>query len=587
MVSFQSPKEEIKNVADIVEVIGQFVQLRKAGQNHVGLCPFHAEKDPSFTVNPDRQTFHCFGCKKGGDIFSFWMEYHNSTFPEALKDLAERYNISISKGFYSDAEKETIIKRDAFYKINEMASDYFQRILRHPVKGKTCRDYLARRSVSKENISEFRLGYAADEWDGLLNVLRSNHIDLELAVQVGLIIPKKSHGYYDRFRGRIMFPISDMRQHVVAFGGRVLDDSLPKYMNTPETPIFRKGELLYGLDSSHKAIRKNSRVVIVEGYMDCLALRKHGLDEVVATLGTALTSKHVRKLKGYTDKAVIVFDSDKAGKAAALRSLPIFSNEGLSAKAAILPEGHDPDSFINENGLDRFATLIDRASSTFDFCLDQTLIQIDSGVEEKAGVLKELIPILSEIGDVTRRSLYVQRLSEKTGVNESVVLNELEKFIKDPSKKGFVNIKEHLVDSKEERKLGDLQLLNLLVYYPRSVTRLMNCEWGVLFSDSTVYEIVSTFFQKYRQNGPFPPEDLLESLESEPARVQLREVLSKRSFYSDQEVDQAMDEIEAKVHQKKISASIHKVRERGNVDPEALNQLLKLKVLGQPGEYKE
>ena len=340
MTSYQSAKEEIKSTADIVELIGQYVQLRKAGRNHVGLCPFHAEKEPSFTVSPERHTFHCFGCKKGGDIFSFWMEYHGSTFPEALRDLAERYNVTISEGFSQAAEKEKAAKRENLYKINEKAAAYFQEALKDSAKGQAARDYFKKRSIPREIVSEFRLGYAPDEWEGLVKDLKDNNADLDGAVEAGVIIPGKKRGYYDRFRGRIIFPIFDLRrgERVVGFGGRVLDESLPKYLNTPETPIFHKGRSLYGLHSGHKAIREKGRAVVVEGYMDLLALRRHGLGEVVATLGTALTSDHIRKIKGIAREAVVVFDPDEAGVGAVLKSLPIFLNEGLRARAVELPE---------------------------------------------------------------------------------------------------------------------------------------------------------------------------------------------------------------------------------------------------------
>ena len=577
MVSYSSAKEEIKRTADIVELIGQFVQITKKGRNHVGLCPFHGEKDPSFTVNQERQTFHCFGCKKGGDIFTFWMEYHSSTFPEALRDLAEKYNVRISKGFNAATERKAQSQREALFKINEIAAAYFQETLRHEVKGIPGRDYITQRSLTEEVISEFCLGYAPDKWDGLIKILRHHHLGLDMAVQAGVVIPKKGGGYYDRFRDRIMFPIFDLTQHVVAFGGRVLDNSMPKYLNTPETPIFHKGDFLYGLHASHKEIRKNGRAVIVEGYTDCLALRKHGLKDVVAALGTALTAKHIRKLKGYANEAVVVFDSDEAGKAAALRSLPVFSNEGLSAKAIILPEGHDPDSFVNARGLSRFLDLLNRASPLFDFFMELKFTERDSD-QEKIHGLKEILPVLFEINNFTLRSLYVKRLSDRIGIREDVVLSELEKWKKslsgDAFEKGF---KKRLTSSRVERRsVSDPHLLNLLIHYPKSVERLINCEWKILLSDPVVMEIVNAFFEKYSLEGPFPPEELLDNLESEAARSQFREAIVEDSHYSDHEVEQALVEFEDKEHQIKRKASVQKACERGDV--EGLNQLLKMKI---------
>ena len=580
MPSNQSAKEEIKRAADIVQVIGQFVQLKKAGKNFMGLCPFHAEKDPSFTVSPDRQMFHCFGCKKGGDIFAFWMDYHGLTFPEALKDLAERYNVQITDNFSATEEKKRSKLRESLFKINEAAALYFQQALSKTAGGNPAADYLKKRAISKEIISEFRLGYAPDKWRGITDYLRENKINLERAVQAGLIIPKKGGGYYDRFRGRVMFPILNLREQVIGFGGRVLDDSLPKYLNTPETPVFHKGEFPYGLHASFKAIRQKGVAVIVEGYMDLLALRRHGLDEVVATLGTALTAQHIRKIKGYAKEAVVVFDSDEAGRNAALRSLPLFLNEGLPAKAVVLPNGHDPDSFVNTDGLPEFLKLLDSASSMFDFFLDQKLTQDDSDIEGKVHVLKEILPVLSQLRNAAQRSLYAGRLSEQIGIKEEVVLSELKAFKQDLSGDALERgLKGRLAGPKAEKKIGDIQLLNLLVHHPKAVTGLINSDCRTLLSDDTASKIVEVIFDKYRKEGQFSPENIEENLDNDDVRIRLREVMVADSIYSDQEVKQAIEEIREKARQKKLSDSVKEIKG----DPEALNELL-LKLRAEVGE---
>lgn len=579
MTSYQSAKEEIKNTADIVELIGQYVQLRKAGRNHVGLCPFHAEKEPSFTVSPEKHTFHCFGCKKGGDIFSFWMEYHGATFPEALRDLAERYNITISEGFSQAAERQKAAKREGLYRINEKTAAYFQKALKHPANGKAARDYLKKRSIPGEIVAEFRLGYAPDEWDGLVKDLRGHHMDLNGAVEAGVIVPGKKGGYYDRFRGRIIFPIFDLRkgERVVGFGGRVLDESLPKYLNTPETPIFHKGGSLYGLHSSHAVIRERERAVVVEGYMDLLALKGHGLGEVVATLGTALTSDHIRKIKGIAKEAIVVFDPDEAGIGAVLKSLPIFLNEGLSAKVVELPEGHDPDSFVNAEGLDGFLELLDRASSMFDYYLEKRLERSDSDVEGKVHAVREILPVLSALRSSTQRSLYVRRMAERIGVREEALLSELRTLGKNLSAKGLDRgLKEGVSGAKAEKNYGDLQLLNLLVHHPDAAARLMECGSQILISDPTVTQIVGAFFEEYGKGETVSLGKLEDSLENETARIKLREVLVGCSFYSDGEVEQAVGEIERKAYQKRLSDSVKMAKG----DIEGLNKLLKLKAQG-------
>ena len=571
MPNHQSAKEEIKRAADIVQVIGQFVQLKKAGKNFIGLCPFHAEKDPSFTVSSDRQMFHCFGCKKGGDIFAFWMDYHGLTFPEALKDLAERYNVQITDKFSATEEKRRSNLRETLLKINEAAALYFQQALSKTARENPAADYLKKRAISKEIISEFRLGYAHDKWSGIVDYLKKHNIDPEKAVQAGLIIPKKGGGYYDRFRGRIMFPILNLRGQVVGFGGWVLDDSLPKYLNTPETAVFHKGEFPYGLHASFKAIRQKGLAVIVEGYMDLLALRMHGLDEVVATLGTALTDQHIRKIKGYAKEAVVVFDPDEAGRNAALRSLPLFLNEGLPARAVVLPDGYDPDSFVNAKGLPEFLKLLDSAPSMFDFFLDQKLTQDDSDIEGKVHVLKEILPVLSQLRNTAQRSLYAGRLSERIGIKEEVVLSELKSFNQDRSGGTLERgLKTRLTDPKLDKKIGDIQLLNLLVHHPKTVTGLMDSGCKALLSDDTASKIVEVIFEKYRREGRFSPENIEESLDNDDVRIRLREVMVAGSIYSDQEVKQAVEEIREKARQKRLSDSVAEVKG----DPEALNKML-------------
>ncbi|MFO7986494.1 MAG: DNA primase [Desulfatiglandaceae bacterium] len=578
----ESVKDQIKRRADIVELIGQFVQLKKTGKNHSGLCPFHAEKDPSFTVSSERQMFHCFGCKKGGDIFAFWMAYHNYTFPEALRDLAERYHIPMDEGASATREREKSELRKRLFAANETATSFYENTLADPKQGKPGMDYLKRRGILESIIKEFRLGYAPDAWQGLHDYLKDQNIDPKIAVQAGLIIPKKNGGYYDRFRGRIMFPILNLRGRVTGFGGRVLDNGLPKYLNTPESPIFHKGEFPYGLHASFKAIRERGRAVITEGYMDFLALRRYGLNEAVATLGTALTGEHIRKIKGYAKEAVVVFDSDEAGKTAALSSLPLFLNEGLSAKAVVLPDGHDPDTFLKENGPESFEKLLTGATPLFDFYLDQKLSPANTGIEGKIALLKELLPVLLKVRNRAQRSLYINRVSQKTGIKEDVILSELEALKKTLSPDSFERgIRARVAASQVEGCLGDFQLLNLICHHPDTVQRLMDCECHTLLSDPVVTGIVSAIFEVYGKEGEFLPERLVESLDSEEMQITFREMLVSNSIYSSQEVQQAIQEIETKVYHKKLSDSFNQAQG----DPAAMNRLLKLKAEGPPRPY--
>jgi DNA primase len=576
-MDFSDAKEEVRKAADIVEIIGQHVQLKKRGQNHVGLCPFHSERSPSFTVNQDKQIYHCFGCGRGGDVFTFWMEYHNLTFPQSLKDLAERYNIDLPRYRDAPAEREKAELKDQLFKINDLAADYLHAMLVKDAGGRPGRDYFSRRHISRETISAFRLGYAVNKWDGLVNYLRSKNISLDRGAKAGLIVPKKDGGYYDRFRGRIIFPIIDLNHKVIGFGGRILDDSLPKYINTPETPLYHKGDSLYGLDSAFKDIRERGLAIIVEGYMDMLVLRQHGISNVVAILGTALTSNQIRRLKGYTKEVVVLFDPDDAGRQAALKSFPLFLNGGISAKVLVLPQGEDPDSFVNRYGSDKFKELLEEATPIFDFYLDQALARMDAGVDGQIKVLSEVLPIFMDLEQEATKSLYVQRFSEKTNINEDLVREELRRRDdRRPESRDTSQLKRRLLSGQDLRKYGsDLQFLNLLVHYPETIDTFRDQEWELIVSDPEIIKIIRILMEKSPSGGDLDLNRIEESLDSPKAKEQLRRLLMSKPIYSDESVSQAVDEFVRKIARVKISQSFRKASAEGDIETQ--NRLLKAK----------
>jgi DNA primase len=572
MDSYQSVKEEIKRTVDIVELIGQFVQLKKTGQNYAGLCPFHSEKDPSFTVSPARQMFHCFGCKKGGDLFAFWMAYHQVSFPQAMRDLAEKYHVPLPEAQPGSSGRRERDHKEALLRVNGMAAQFFHHLLTQSDKGKSGREYFERRSIPSEIISAFKLGYAADEWDGLTRFLQDRTGDLKTALEAGLILPKKTGGYYDRFRGRVIFPIFDMRKQIMGFGGRVLDHSLPKYLNTPETPIFQKGELLYGLHTAYDAIRKTGCVVIVEGYTDVLALVKHGFQGAVATLGTALTRDHIRRLKGYAQEAVLVFDPDAAGMAAAMRSLPLFLNEGMSSKVLILPKGDDPDTFVNANSIQAFQELLERSIPTFDFFLDRKLAESRSTIEGRSNAVKELIPALLDLNSEVHRSLYVRRLSEKLGVPESSLLKEMEKGKMQNSMKAERSPIQDRSSYREVKVSDDVFFLNVLVHHPGSIERLVRLDLKSLLSDPATIEIFETIAKNYRGQESFSLEEMMNNLSGDPAKEVFREAMVSPSRFQDEEVHRILSDFEERIKIKAIAA-----RAKASGDIESYNKVLKLK----------
>ena len=580
MDSYQSAKETLKNAVNIVDMIGQYVQLKKAGQNHIGLCPFHSEKDPSFTVSGAKQMFHCFGCKKGGDIFGFWMEYHKVSFPQALEDLAEKYHVPLPKGTFDPAEKKTKELKDVLLQINETAAGYFHDILMSSKKGTPGRNYFAKRSIPKEIIMEFKLGYAPNAWDNLSGHFKGQ--DLAKAAEAGLIIPReKGRGYYDRFRGRVVFPIFNIKSQVIGFGARVLDHSLPKYLNSPETPIFQKGKTLYGLHSAVQKAREQQRLVIVEGYTDVLALRKHGFSEVVATLGTALTRDHIRLMKGYIKEALVVFDSDTAGRTATMKSLPLFLAEGLPAKVMILPDNDDPDTFVNKHGLAGFNALLDRAVPMFDFYLDFKVSKGGEMIENQIEILKDIIPILLSLDNAAQQSFYIQRVAAKIGVAEAGIMRELRRW-NDPRNAADKKraLRERL-SSSQAIAGDDMPLLNLLIYHPAAIRDLVRFNCKILLSHPLVIEIFDQMVDLYKEKTSLSAADVLEKMETTPAGQYLREAMLAPSIYSETMVEQALKEFEDRVLKKGLNDSIVKARQDG--DLESLNRILKLKkVKGQP-----
>ncbi|MCF8024613.1 MAG: DNA primase [Desulfobacteraceae bacterium] len=428
---------EIRNAADIVEMISARVYLKKAGKDFVGLCPFHSEKTPSFTVSQGKQIFYCFGCGAGGNIFNFLMRYDGVSFPEAVQAVARQYGISLPEKNMSPEQKKQASEREHLLALNHRVMQFYKNILLKDSRGQGARQYLKQRGMDRQIIERFNLGYVPEGWDNLIRFLRKSRVSMEMAEKAGLIAPKKQKGYYDRFRNRIIFPIVDISGQVIAFGGRVMDDSKPKYLNSPETPVYHKGRTLYGIHEAREQCRSRGCVFIVEGYFDLLVMHQHGLKNTVATLGTALTRDHIRRLSraaGSGDKkAYLVFDSDEAGINAAKRTIGAFLEESMEAAVVLLPEGHDPDSYLFEHGPEAFDRLAQGAPSLFEFLIENTIAAHGKSVEGKVRVMGEIAPVLAEISDPVARSLYTRHLTESLGVDESAVLEKVRETRDKPS----------------------------------------------------------------------------------------------------------------------------------------------------------
>src|SRR5437773_2589378 len=364
--------EQVRAASDIVDVIGSYLPLKRAGANFVALCPFHKEKTPSFNVNPHRQIFHCFGCHKGGDVFTFLREYENISFPEAVHRLAERARIPLE--FEKDpARQKNRFLKDTLLQIHEQITQRWQAALANAGAGQIARDYLAKRGVSAEAVKLFRLGCAPDSWDDTVNWAKSKGHDLALAEKAGLIIRREgADGYYDRFRGRLMFPICDEQGRVIGFSGRVLsgDEKTAKYVNSPETPIFTKGKVLFALDKAKRAILDLGFAIVCEGQLDTIACHGGGVCNAVAPQGTALTAAHGRILRRYTDDIILCFDGDVAGQRAAARAFEDLLSAGIPFRVASIPAPDDPDSYIKKLGRDAFVQLLIKADEFHDFYLE-------------------------------------------------------------------------------------------------------------------------------------------------------------------------------------------------------------------------
>jgi DNA primase len=422
--------ERIRAASDIVDVIGSYVPLKRAGANFVALCPFHKEKSPSFNVNSHRQIFHCFGCHKGGDVFTFVKEYENITFPEAVKRLADRAKIPLEYE-QTPAGQQTRHLKDQLLQIHEQLTQRWQNTLANDAAGQIARDYLAQRGVSAEAVKLFRIGYAPDLWDDTVNWAKSKSHELPIVEQAGLIIRKAGgENYYDRFRGRLMFPICDEQGRVIGFSGRVLsgDEKTAKYVNSPETPIFTKSKVFFGLDKSKRAVLDAGYAIICEGQLDLIACFMAGVQNIVAPQGTAFTADHARIIKRYVDEVVLCFDSDEAGQNAAVRSLDHLLESGLAVRVAVVPAPHDPDSFIKANGGEAFRKLVESADGFFDYYLNRLCATNDTATDKGwLAVLRGMAEAVHKTGNGVLVDKYAQKTALRLGVSPEAVRAEFKK----------------------------------------------------------------------------------------------------------------------------------------------------------------
>ena len=471
---------EIKNSVDIVDIISEIVLLKKVGRNYVGLCPFHTEKTPSFTVSPEKQIFYCFGCGTGGNVFNFLMNHDGLSFFETAKMLANRYGIEIPAQTMSPEQKRRISERESLLAANKQAMDFFKHSLLSDAEGKIALEYLKERGIGEDTITIFNLGFAPVGWDSLINYFSKKNISHELVEKSGLIIKRKGkNGHYDRFRNRIIFPIFDVSKQVLGFGGRVMDDSLPKYLNSPETPVYNKSRSLYGLHIAKEHCRTSETVYIVEGYFDLLALHQHGIVNSVATLGTSLTQEHVQILRGFVGKNgkfVLVYDSDAAGIKAAERSIKVFDKGYVNAQILVLPEGYDPDSYLFEFGYKSFMNAVSKAKSIILFLIDSAVKKYGLSIEGKICIISDLKQPLAHINDSVERSLYIKKLAEIIGIDEPAILEKVRAVSGNKS----IKPNKELQDKTQDRNLtlkGDKherKIIAMMLQFPEILPEIIS-----------------------------------------------------------------------------------------------------------------
>jgi DNA primase len=502
--------EDILSKIDISELIGSYLPLKRAGKNFKACCPFHHEKTASFMVSPDRQIYHCFGCGESGNAFKFLMRYERMDFPEAVETLAKKTGVILPENENNLRQPQG--QNTGLFKLNELAADFYANCLKLP-EASAAKEYLKNRSIKPETINELKIGFTLNKWDSLINYLRSKSVNIGLMEKVGLVITKEGGGYYDRFRNRIIFPIFDVRGRVLGFGARVLDNSLPKYINSPETAIYTKGKHLYGLNFAKDSIRESDFSVIVEGYLDFLIPYQKGIKNIVASLGTALTTEQARLLKRYSNNVVMVYDADSAGELATLRSLDIFIEEEMEVRIVSLPKGFDPDLFVLKNGADSFKELINSAKNIFDYKLGILKARFnDKQSESKAKIASLMLETIIKIKNAVLKSEYVRKLAQELNIKEEAILEEIGKI--KPQKSNAVKVpslaKEYLAVNATEKLL-----MSLMLEENTLISRIKENLDPKDFQDERIAKIVSIMFNLVEEGKEVRPQILMNHLGEE------------------------------------------------------------------------
>ena len=512
--------DDVRERTDIVEVISQYVALKRAGKTHKGLCPFHAEQAPSFTVDPDKQLWYCFGCQAGGNVFHFLMRMEGLTFTEAAERLARRAGLVVQR---SPAQAQRRSERDVLAKINLAAARFYRQQLGGS-GGAAARAYLAERGLAQTTVERFGIGLAPDDWETLYRHLHEAGHDDDAIVKSGLVVPRaEGGGYYDRFRNRIMFPIIDIQRRVIGFGGRTLGDDPAKYVNSSESALFVKGRTLYALPEAVQPMQKKGRAIMVEGYFDCVVAHEHGFTETVATLGTALTADHVEMLRRRTDLVYVAFDADSAGAAATMRSRPLFDDAGVEVRVLALPRGLDPDSFLRERSAEVFEEALRAAPTMIDWQLRAVAAKYEDRDDEgRLRMIGEAVPLLAGIASAVARAHYVKRLAEywcgprieRVSVVEEALHQEIRRAHSAQRKRGREPAAPPVAPSAGR---AERELLAAMLQNRQAAERIAGSVSPEDFTDADCREIFERVLERFDQEVAITVESLVADLSPEAA----------------------------------------------------------------------
>jgi DNA primase len=509
----QEKISEIRDRASIVEIISDYVTLKRVGRNYSGLCPFHSEKTPSFTVSEEKGIFHCFGCNAGGGVFQFIMQIDHLSFPEALQRIAQRYGIIIERSERGLTPRQSS-ERESLFRINERAAMNYQKMLTSHPEGKRALAYLKTRGVDEVTATRFRIGYAPQAGSGLADALKKERLSLQDALSLGLMGQRDADRMYEKFFARLMFPIVDAAGKVIGFGGRVIDQGVPKYLNSSESPLFHKSATVYGLYQTKEGIRKADRVVVVEGYLDVIALAQHGIDYAVATLGTALTPNHLRVLARYTKNIIALFDGDEPGQKAAARSFEIFIEAGLLGRGAMLPKGEDPDTYVRKHGKAELENVLNQAVPLADYYFSWLQQHYGVTLEGKSQTAGEIARVLTKMNNPFEADLLVRRAVDGLGIREEL----LRRPSAGPAARSYVAVQpaaQQTAVSRDDR--AERLLVSLMLRFPSVVRELEKEPEARHWISDARRETVDLITREWQEHGRIDVERIVRNFEPDKA----------------------------------------------------------------------